>query len=56
MAGGLYAVDSTYNNHGTACAGIIAAERNNEIGISGVAPKAKIMSISIDLTNQHHNK
>lgn len=41
--------DGTYNNHGTACAGIIAAERNNEIGICGVAPKAKIMSISIDL-------
>ena len=41
--------DNTYNSHGTACAGIIAAERNNEIGICGVAPKAKIMSISIDL-------
>lgn len=41
--------DGTNNNHGTACAGIIAAERNNEIGICGVAPKAKIMSISIDL-------
>lgn len=43
--------DGTNNNHGTACAGIIAAERNNEIGICGVAPKAKIMSISIDLGN-----
>ena len=43
--------DNTYNSHGTACAGIIAAERNNDgIGICGVAPKAKIMPISIDLS------
>lgn len=34
--------------HGTACAGIIAAIKDNEIGISGVAPKAKIMPISIN--------
>jgi len=32
--------------HGTACAGIIAAEGNNEIGISGVAPRSSLMSIS----------
>lgn len=37
--------------HGTACAGIIAAEQDNDEGISGVAPKAKIMSISADLGN-----
>ena len=37
--------------HGTKCAGIIAAEQDNEIGISGVAPKAKIMSISVDFGN-----
>lgn len=37
--------------HGTACAGIVAAEQDNEIGISGIAPKAKIMSISADLDN-----
>jgi len=34
--------------HGTECAGVIAAAQN-ELGISGVAPEAKIMPISIDL-------
>jgi hypothetical protein len=33
-------------DHGTACAGIIAA-RNNAFGISGVAPNARIMAIQI---------
>ena len=36
--------------HGTPCAGIIAAEQNNEIGISGVAPDCKLISISINLS------
>lgn len=34
------------NNHGTHCAGIAAAVRNNGIQIAGVAPDAKIMPIS----------
>ena len=34
-------------NHGTACAGIIAASANNNIGISGVAPSCRIMGIRI---------
>lgn len=33
-------------NHGTACAGIIGATSNNSIGISGIAPDCKLMSIS----------
>lgn len=33
--------------HGTRCAGIIAARRNNGIGVAGVAPKAKIMALKI---------
>lgn len=37
--------------HGTACAGIIAAEADNGKGISGVAPKSKIMPIRIGYTN-----
>ncbi len=37
------------NNHGTPCAGIVAAQQNNSIGISGVAPNSRLMSISIDL-------
>ncbi|MBL8920151.1 MAG: S8 family serine peptidase [Myxococcaceae bacterium] len=32
-------------NHGTACAGIIAAEGNNGIGISGVCPRCTIRCI-----------
>lgn len=37
--------------HGTACAGIIAAEANNGIGIAGVAYKAKIIPVRIAYTN-----
>jgi thermitase len=33
-------------NHGTFCAGIIAAQRNNNVGVSGVAPESKLMLIS----------
>ena len=38
------------NYHGTPCAGIAAAQQNNTIGISGVAPNCKLMSISINLS------
>lgn len=33
-------------SHGTACAGIISAQSDNTIGVSGVAPNSKLMSIS----------
>lgn len=36
-------------DHGTACAGIVGAVQNNNVGISGVAPEAKLISISMDL-------
>lgn len=36
----------TYSDHGTHCAGIAAAVRNNNLQISGVAPDARLMSIS----------
>lgn len=36
-------------DHGTACAGIIGANSNNSIGISGIAPDCQIMSISNSL-------
>lgn len=35
-----------YGSHGTACAGIIGANTNNNIGIAGIASKSPIMSIS----------
>lgn len=35
------------NWHGTAVASIIAAERNNTIGISGIAPKVKIVPVRV---------
>jgi len=37
-------------SHGTACAGIIGAVQNNNLGVSGVAPESDIISISINLT------
>jgi subtilisin family serine protease len=38
-------------NHGTACAGIIAAVRgNNKLGVAGVAPDATLISVSDSLT------
>jgi subtilisin family serine protease len=33
------------NGHGTACAGIVAGVGDNGIGVSGVAPQARIMAI-----------
>ncbi len=38
-----------YNPHGTACAGIIGATADNEIGIAGIAPECSLMSISCQL-------
>ena len=39
-----------YDGHGTMCAGITAAVRNNNFGIAGVAPDAKIMSARVDFS------
>lgn len=36
-------------DHGTACAGIVGAQQNNSIGVSGVSPSIRLMSISINL-------
>jgi hypothetical protein len=38
-------MDEYFNGHGTQIAGIIAAQTNNEIGISGMVPGAKIMNL-----------
>lgn len=39
--------NQTGNAHGTACAGIVAAKANNNIGISGVAYNAKIIPVKV---------
>mgnify|MGYP000845097808 FL=1 len=39
------------NNHGNACAGIIAATQGNNEGITGIAPLCKIMPIKIPFGN-----
>lgn len=36
-----------YNGHGTFVAGIIAAKRNNEVGIAGINPGAVIMPLKV---------
>jgi subtilisin family serine protease len=41
---------SPNNTHGTACAGIVAAESNNGIGIAGVAPLCKIIPVNLFIT------
>lgn len=33
------------NGHGTACAGLVAAVQDNTIGVTGVAPRAKVMGL-----------
>lgn len=38
------------DNHGNACAGVIAATTNNGEGIAGIAPLCKIMPVRIDNT------
>lgn len=35
-----------YGDHGTSCAGIIGAVKDNNIGVAGIAPDCKLMSIS----------
>lgn len=41
--------------HGTACAGIVAAEGNNSLGIAGVAYSSKIVPVRIAYSNAQGN-
>lgn len=41
--------------HGTHCAGIAAAVRNNGIGIAGVAPDASLMSVSLNFNDTENS-
>lgn len=40
-------IDKSSNAHGTACAGIVAAVANNNIGIAGVAPNCKVFPVKV---------
>ena len=44
-----------YNNdqhyHGTACSGVVAAVRDNNIGCTGIAPSAKVMGIRLEFSD-----
>jgi len=50
--------DVSINAHGTACAGLIAAQGNNELGVTGVTWGCKIMPIRVSEfpTNQTWNE
>jgi len=42
--------DQPWNHyHGTGCAGVVAGEQDNNVGISGVAPGVKLMAIKADM-------
>lgn len=38
---------TVYHDHGTAVAGVIAAKKNNILGIAGIAPNIKIMPLTV---------
>jgi subtilisin family serine protease len=43
-------------SHGTACAGIVAAVDDNNIGVAGVAPNCRIMSVSNSLSGSANSR
>jgi len=53
--GDSYQEPNAWDGHGTACAGIIAAESNNSTGVSGVAWETQIMPIRIGFTTAPGN-
>ncbi len=48
--------ESAGNAHGTGCAGLIAEEANNGIGVAGVAPRCKIMPIRVLRVNKQDSE
>ena len=45
-----------YDDHGTMCAGVIGAVKDNNIGIASVAPDCKLMSISFIMNKMFYKK
>ncbi len=45
-----------YGSHGTACAGIVGALQNNNLGGSGVAPGSRLISVSINFGGTNYNQ
>jgi serine protease len=45
-----------WEDHGTACAGIVGAIQDNNLGVSGVAPRTSLISISIRFASTNYNK
>jgi subtilisin family serine protease len=45
-----------FGNHGTACAGIVSAVQNNVIGVSGVAPNSRLISVSINFPTSTYDQ
>ncbi len=41
---------SDVDGHGTACSGVVAAEQDNGVGCTGLAPGVKVMAVRCDLT------
>ena len=47
-----YQGDDPRDAHGTACAGLAAAETNNQIGVTGVAWGSRIMPLKIGISDE----
>lgn len=45
-----------FGNHGIRCAGIIGANSNNNLGVSGIAPNCQLMSISNSLAGTPNSR
>ncbi|MCK5781077.1 MAG: S8 family serine peptidase [Flavobacteriales bacterium] len=52
----VYLAGGAENGHGSHCAGIIAAERNNDIGMDGVAGNVEIMTIRAVPNGDEHDR